>query len=638
MKKIIVITILLILAPFNLTNPSFNKNNKTVYSRSNAKIGSAKKRYKSSIGIMKLSQIKRGMKGYGITVFKGLKRQRFNVKIIGIIKNESPKGSLILARFSGGPINKAGVIAGMSGSPVYIKNKLIGAVSHTFPSTLEPIGAIRPINQMLKILTSKQYNTSNRAIKFIPLETTLRKKIESLDSDYFSNSDKPKNFNYTTKSGKKAKLIPIKTPIFFSGIDNQILEQMRPEMESYGLIPINSGISGKVKANKRILRTLKPGDAVGITLISGDMIASPVGTVTYKKGNKVLIFGHPSFFKGPISMPMSRQYIHTVIPTRRISFKLSSFLFNVGRVFEDRSAGVAGELGIFAKVIPVNVVLRHRKRKEVFNYKIVKDNIFFPNLLAAAITQSVYNLTNKVGHNSIKFRFNIKVKNLKTNTINTITTNDLLTGNTSNKNLLQGLLQLTLPLQAIMFNPYVKTEILSVKANIEVVEGWKACEILNINILKNKIRPGDKIPVLVTLRNYKGYKFYKKLFINVPTNLNNNVAILGVGSAKSELSLDKAISIAKYTPKNYKHLIKILNRNDRFNDLAIWLDLPQRGLIIEGKEHPNLPSSMLSIMKNAKEQKTHGIFNRITKYYRSNYLIYGVKVKRINIDLTNINK
>ncbi len=595
-----------------------------------------KRSYNPGHGILPVNKLRKGMTGYGLTVFEGTKPKRFKVKIIGVITNESPKASLILARFSGGPLEKTGVIAGMSGSPVYIKGKLVGAVSHAFPGALEPIGAIRPIQEMLNILQKKDYQEKQLPIRFVPFETGLRKKIEKADNGYFTGLrplNKPIRVN---NYGQQMSLLPVKTPILFSGLDNSIIELMRSEMESYGLYPINGGVSGKVKIPKGTSKTLNPGDAVGITLIDGDISAAPVGTVTYRKGNDILIFGHPSFFLGPIDMPMNKQYVHTVVGTRSVSFKLASPLFEVGRIFDDRYSAVAGELGKVSKMIPVQVNIKNEGKQDQFNFRIVKNHLFFPNLLTAAIIQSVFNVSDKSSENSIKFKFHIKVKNLQTGRIDSIVTHDFLTGNNTEKNMFQGFFRLTLPLQALIYNPFIDAEIQQVSVDLEITRGWQACEVTNVTIMKNKIKPGDEVPLLITLRNYKGEEFYKKASIIVPATVKSKLLILGVGSSKTEVALDRTLSTAKYIPKNYDHLIKVLNKDERFNDLVVWIDLPKKGLVLEGEEYPNLPSSVHSILETGNDPRSVSMTSKVKKIFRSNYLIYGVKIVPLHISLDSL--
>ena len=621
--SIITLTILFTIYPLlSSTNENRNKdfpaNNNSITNRVN------------NADIMGVEQLKRGMKGYGLSVFSGITPTRFNVEIIGVLKNEGPKSSLILARFSGNVMNHTGVIAGMSGSPVYINNKLIGAVSHAFPWSKDPIGAIRPIKEMLAVLEKRNYKPKDEPIYFIPLESTLRKKLEAHAPEYYKRIPSDTRIAYV--NNQQMTLVPVKTPILFSGISNKVLDIIRKDLESYGLVAINNGSGGRITLDKNIPRELNPGDAVGIPLITGDMSATPVGTVTYRKGKDILIFGHPSFFMGPIDMPMSKEYIHTVIPSRQVSFKLASTLFEVGRVFDDRNTAVAGELGVFSKTVPVKVHIKNEGRIEDFNFKIVKDKVFFPNLLVTSIIQSVLNVNSQNSLSSIQFKFNIKVKNLKTGQIDTITTDDFLTGNETQKNLFYGLFRLTMPLQALFYNPFAKVEILRIDAHIDISHGWRASEIIRVKVLKNNIEPGDTVPALIILKNYKGELHYKKVSIKIPNIIRSKYIALGVGSAKIELTLDKAFSLAKFVPRNYQHLIKILSRNERFNDLAVWIDVPEQGLVINGHEHPNLPSSMLSIMRNANELGDKPIYGRIRKYYRTNYFIYGMKVIFLQIN------
>ncbi|MDH5681296.1 MAG: hypothetical protein OEZ36_06905, partial [Spirochaetota bacterium] len=278
----------------------------------------------------------------------------------------------------------------------------------------------------------------------------------------------------------------------------------------------------------------------------------------------------------------------------------------------------------------VKVDIKSDGRTDSFHFEVVKDKVFFPNLLSTCILQSVLNVNSKIASNSIELGFTIKVKNVATDEIKTVRTNDFMTGNVTEKNMFQGLFRLTLPLQAIMYNPFVKAEILDIKVDLKISRGWQASELVDVKLLKNEVYEGDELPVIATLRTFQGKTIYKKLSIKLPDVIQSSVVSLGVGSAKVEMTLDKAFSLSRFVPKNFKHLISILNRNERFNDLVIWVDVPERGLMVEGQEHPNLPSSMQSVMSRG-TGKASVIKGRVKKYYRSNYLIYGMKVLPVTI-------
>lgn len=599
--------------------------------------------------ILEISEIQKGMKGYGLSVFEGVTPERFEVEILGILQNETPKGNLILASFSGSILEKTGIIAGMSGSPVYIDEKLIGAVSHTFPWSKEPIGAIRPIREMLSILTSpkkilgekKEKNQSNEPFHFVPLDTELKTELEmKLEGKHVKENIEGSLTIRVPQSSKEMQLIPVKTPILFGGIQERVLELLRPGMAKYSLYPLNYGVGGNLSIEssidpKTVSKSLNPGDAVGIPLITGDMNATPIGTVTYRKGNKILIFGHPSFFRGPINMPMSKEYVHTVIPSRELSFKLTSTLFQVGRVFEDRNSGVAGELGKYARTIPLKVSVQSDSGLSEFSFQIVEDAFFFPNLMVAAIMQSVFNVESRVADTSIDFRFTISARNETTGKLNRVKTHDFLTGYETEKNLFQGLFRLTAPLETILFNPFTPTKIEQIQVHIDLKNGWQATQLLKVDLLKNKVRPGEELPILLTLKNYKKQEWYKKLSVRIPENLSSNTILLGVGNAKTENNIEKMMASSKFIPTNYDQMLEILNRNESFQDLVVWLDIPAQGLVLKGKEHPNLPSSILSVMKSSQPLEQELIQHRIKQYYRTNHLIYGTVILPVEIDLNS---
>ncbi len=585
---------------------------------------------KNDVELMDISQVKRGMRGFGITVFEGVKIERFEVEVLGVLKNEGPESDLILARFDGGPLKKTGVIAGMSGSPVYIDGKLVGAVSHAYTWAKEPLGMIRPIKEMINILNRENfYPTEEDKPIFIPLETSLYKEKNKKFPEFFQKSEPNKYL--ANVEGRSIELKPVMTPILFSGIDKKLVDLMSEKLKSYGYYPIQNGSGGRMTNVEGIERSLYPGDAVGINLISGDMNATVLGTVSYRDRDKVLLFGHPSFFKGPIDMPMTKEYVHVCVPTRNISFKVSSTLFPVGHAYNDKNTAVAGKLGVDAPTIPVDLYIKDDNYKKSFNFKIVKDNVFFPNLLSAALTQSIYNVNNQAEENTIKLRFEIKVRNVNTNKVNKIIITDFITGGDTSENMFISMFRITEPLEILFYNEFSNVSVESVTAHFDILPGWVACKVEKVRLLKSPIKPGEEIPLLITLKPFKGKRFYKKVSIRIPKNVKTDHVVIGVSNAKAEMLVDQLRSSGRFYPRSYDHLIRLLNRYGGFNDLAIWIDIPNAGLIVDGIEMGNLPSSILTMYGMSRESGSVLINGRVRRFYRSNYFIYGLE--SISVDI-----
>ena len=263
---------------------------------------------------MNVSEVRTGMTGYAKTVVQGTKIETFPVEILGVMKNSGPSGDLILAKFSGPLIEQTGGIAqGMSGSPVYIDGKLLGAVAYGWSFTNSKVGMITPIGDMLKLWN-------------VPSKEEIRP------------------FN-----ARESSLIPIATPLMTSGFDSVSTAWMQSKLPEYNFNPVDTASA----SDDDTARPLEPGSSVAAALVNGDMKMGAIGTVTYVDNNNIVAFGHPFLKKGSMNYFMHNAYIFTIVNNLASSFKLGSVGAEIGKINQDRGAGIAGQYGYLAPGIPV---------------------------------------------------------------------------------------------------------------------------------------------------------------------------------------------------------------------------------------------------------------------------------------------
>src|SRR5262245_52400920 len=304
-------------------------------------------------GVLPLDQVKPGMKGVGRTVFEGSKPVDFDVEIIGVLENIGPKQSMILARLEGGPLEKTGVIAGMSGSPVYVDGKLVGAVAFGFPFSKETIAGITPFAEMVEFTALETPRAASTRFKptmgpggpAAPLDAAsvaaaLRRPLQSisLDAGAWRAGAMPGGL-------PGASLTPLALPLVFSGFDPSTFEWAKGLFSSLGFTPVmGSGGHGSVPGP---LPGLPAGGPIGISLVEGDLDLSVTGTITQIDGDKVYAFGHPFYNLGPTQFPMRKAYVYSVFPSLYQSWKISvPDGDSVGTIVQDRTTAVAGRLGL----------------------------------------------------------------------------------------------------------------------------------------------------------------------------------------------------------------------------------------------------------------------------------------------------
>jgi len=301
----------------------------------------------SKTPLFPLADLREGMHGTARTVFRGSKPEEFNVEILGVLPGGiGPKQDLIVGRLSGGGADRTGVFAGMSGSPVYIDGKLVGAISYSFPFSKEPICGITPIEQMVAIFERKENVQAKpaepRAISFMELASTDLNLSLGITRP---SGTVPANSKLSVMTGESFQ--PIATPLTFSGFSQNTLDQFAPQLLQAGLVPVAAtGASAAITPMKKVDETtLVGGDSVSMQLARGDYSLAAAGTVTWRDGEKIYAFGHPFLGLGSSDLPMSESHVVTVIPNMNNSFKLAVADSMVGSMTQDRATGVFGKLG-----------------------------------------------------------------------------------------------------------------------------------------------------------------------------------------------------------------------------------------------------------------------------------------------------
>ena len=365
-----------------------------------------------------LSELKEGMRGTARTVFRGSEAEEFNVEILGVVPGAiGPKQDMIIGRLSGGGADRTSVFAGMSGSPVYINGKLVGAISYSFPFSKEPICGITPIEQMLAIFVQTQKIKTKvrepRTVSFAELASTSWKPELPRNAIVSSSILSGVSTNSLLAQVAGQSFQPIATPVSFNGISTDVLNLFAPQLMSVGLLPV-AGISGAASITplkKADETTLVGGDSVSMQLTRGDYSLAAAGTVTYRDGEKIYAFGHPFLSLGTSDLPMSESHVVTVIPNINNSFKLAVPDAMVGSMTQDRATGVFGKLGQSPKMIPVTInVETSRGQTDTLKFEVATDDFLTPLLLNITIYNSAVAQERSIGDSTVEVSGEIKIK------------------------------------------------------------------------------------------------------------------------------------------------------------------------------------------------------------------------------------
>src|SRR6185369_17048600 len=344
-----------------------------------------------------LEDIRPGMKGTARTVFSGTETEEFGVEVLGVLPGfPGPRQSAIIARLTGANVEKTGVFAGMSGSPVWIDGKLVGAIAFSFPFSKEPIAGITPIKQMIDLFDKGSENNTKpkepRAVSFSQLAAT----------DFKPNLPKPEVSSISLMAPVSAgsplipllgqQMTPIATPLVFSGISQESLSTFAPQLMANGLLPV-SGAGGSAPITPMGSvdeKNFPPGSSISVQLVRGDYSLAASGTVTLRDGDRIYAFGHPFLSLGSSDMPMTECSVVTVVPNVNNSFKLAVPGQMVGSISQDRASGIFGLLKQEPKMIPVKVNLHtSRDRTESYSYEIANDTFLTPLLLNITVFNTI---------------------------------------------------------------------------------------------------------------------------------------------------------------------------------------------------------------------------------------------------------
>jgi hypothetical protein len=544
----------------------------------------------SSTQILPLAEVKEGMRGVAKTVFRGSTPEDFGVEILGILPGAiGPQQDLIIGRLNGGPADRTAVFAGMSGSPVYVDGKLIGAISYSFPFSKEPICGITPIEQMVsifeKIQTTKAASTEPRALSFAELASTVWSPEKFAPA---AASSKMRDSKLAAVTG--GSLRPIATPLTFSGISQAALDAFSPELLDAGLLPVASaGGAAKLTPLKPAGKdTLTGGASVSMELARGDYSIAASGTVTLRDGNKIYAFGHPFLSLGTSDMPMSESHVVTVVPNLNNSFKMAVSDSMVGSMTQDRATGVFGELGQAPKMIPVKIDLEtSRGQQKTLNFEIVNDDFLTPLLLNIAIYNSLLANERGMGDSTIEVSGAIDVAGA-----DAINISRRVVGGQAAQSA-AGLI--AIPVSALLRSKFDDAPISRIDLKIRSIDGAKVASLERLAVDKTQVRAGDTVQVEAYARTVGGKLFVERVPVTIPSDTPAGALSIMIGDGGA---VQQNAAIQQFVPKNIGELVDTMNRLKMPDRLYLQASRTTSGAVIGVNEMPNLPPSVLATLNS----------------------------------------
>lgn len=542
-----------------------------------------------------LEELKPGMKGVALTVFSGTVPEEFNVEILGVLPGfPAPRQNAIIARLSGANAARTGVFGGMSGSPVYIDGRLVGAIAFSFPFSKEPIAGITPIKQMIDLFERGSQRNAGagepRTFSFTELASSDWKPRLPKPAVTGASFVAPVAANSPLVALLGQQLQPIATPVVFGGVSQEALAIYAPQLQANGLLPV-SGVGGAAAITTLgpiTEKTLTPGTSVSVQLVRGDYSIAASGTVTLRDGNRIYAFGHPFLSLGASDMPMTESSVVTVIPNANNSFKLAVPGRMVGNMSQDRASGIYGQLGQAPKMIPVKINLHtSRDRTETYSYEVANDSFLTPLLLNLTIYSTITSSERTLGDATISISGNINIVGQEAIKVD----RRFSAGNAPM--LAAG--SVAVPVNALLSSGFENVQIGGITLDITSSENKYTASLDRIALDRTEAGRGEMVEVQAYVRTESGKQFVQRIPVQIPKDvpLGQLLVFVGDGSALQQGSAAQA-----FVPQDLSQLVGAINKIKKSDRLYVKLFRITPGAVIGTSELPNLPPSVIATLNS----------------------------------------
>jgi hypothetical protein len=572
---------------------------------------------KLNVPIMPLKDVKTGMKGEALTVFSGTKPEKMQIEVLGILRNMAgPKGDVILVRLHGEKPEYTGVVAGMSGSPVYIDGKLIGALAYRIGEmSKEPIAGVTPIESMLEI---SEYDKTPGA----DLQLAKAK------GNGLAPTSGPGETPDLPGLAASNYLKPIDTPLVFNGFSEEAIKQFAPQFAQAGIMPVmGAGSSSDAKQPEPI----SAGSSVGAVLVRGDMDVAATCTVTYADSDHLLACGHPFLNFGEVEMPMTKSQVLATLPSPLNAFKIANTTETVGSFVQDRKSGILGRFGKEPQMIPVTLNVSANGRTKTLHFEVLNNARMTPVAMMTSVFNAVQG-TNAYGED-ITFHVagSIDVAGFPKITLdNMYAPQD---GGNAQPAGVQVAMAVGERFSRIYDNPYQKADVKGVNLNVSLLDDRRAARLESARTDLIEARPGDTVTVETVLRPYRGEAIVREIPVKIPTSAPHGMMRILISDGDT---LDRISRMGSGFNRKYdlSSTISILNQEHSNSRVYVSLleNLPQA--TVGDSVMPALPGSVMNVMEGMRTTQDMVVLgeSRVSEASAPlDYVVTGQQLLNINI-------
>ncbi len=541
--------------------------------------------------IMPLSEVEPGMQGEWRTVISGTRIESFPLKVVGVGVNFlGPRRSLILCEALDEHSLVTGPVSGMSGSPVFIDGKLVGAYAYGFTWAKEQaLIGVTPIEDMLEVWDWAEREERDPIARRAGDRGGLRRAWSEPPDREMLESGAWRSFDdgaLPSRDLVRESIRPLPTPLFVAGISPSVMAAFEREFRQRG-IQLETAPMGRARGD--IDLELKPGSAVAGMLMTGDFTFAGTGTVTHRMGDRILAFGHSFFGEGDVDIPMAPAEVMTVVQSVQSSFKLSNPGPVIGAIHQDRLSAIAGTLGRTAPVTEMEVRVRGRLGEdEYYRGEIFEDEFFSPLISAMALMEALLDSRSAGGEKTllVETRFEIEGEE-------PLVLRDAAAGSSAPLVLAYDHLFLY---DQIVANPFVFPRVKRVEVEVSSLDEQLLTQLDGVQLNRTRFPAGGEVEMLLRLRNHRGEATTKRVRVPLPESTGNGRFTLFVGDARAARGVSEARAA---TPRNFAQLIDRLRDHYSHQEILIKVLEDAPGLAVEGQFLPDVPPSVGALYGSA---------------------------------------
>jgi hypothetical protein len=585
----------------------------------------------------KTEDLRPGMKGIGKTCYQGTRPEEFQVEILGVLHGVNPGASAVLARLSGNMLERTGVFEGMSGSPVFVEGKLLGAIAFSYTFAKEAICGITPITEMIGAFDEMADPSSG--VKGIFNKSMLgdspqqlppgRYRVKELAIAARDIGPQPLLAGFSGHT-----LVPIATPLSLGGFDSETLKVFAPRFRAMGM-SILQGVGGAGPGTAAKSRPdsdsspLEPGSNIVVPLVRGDLDVSAGGTVTYVDGNKLYAFGHSMFELGFTELPFHKGQTITVFPSLESSFKILETGDVAGTIRQDRGMGIYGIVGQKPRMVPLKIHLTtSRGIKRDLQYELARDPLLTPLLVNLTVYNTIAASERLQGSSTLRVKGRIAIKNEKPVEIeNRFSSNGNAPSDAS--------LSIAVPVNYLMAAGYKNLDLENIDLEITAQEVDQAAILDSIRFSRTEVKAGESLDLEISCRKANGELIRNTYPVKIPANASPGPLTMLVADGTTLMSLDDQEEGKTLIPRDLTQLIRLINNLRKNDRLYVRFFRQEPGMQVKGEGLPGLPPAFLSIMKSERKAGAAGSIRTSTileyELPAADQLIEGAKILRLAI-------